>query len=95
MGELMPNNLPSVSSYFATALSNKLGTEISTAKINSLLTNDSQKNLNYEILYKFLESSVEEFILVNNGNPLVDDFRQKILNKLSGVLNILMSNNNE
>ena len=43
----MPNNLPSVSSYFATALSNKLGTEISTAKINSLLTNDSQKNLNY------------------------------------------------
>jgi hypothetical protein len=41
------------------------------------------------VLYKFLESAVEEFILVNHGNPLADDFRNKVFNKLSDVLNLL------
>jgi len=50
------------------------GKELDTSKIQSLVSDDKTKNLNYEILYKFLESAVEEFILVNHGNPLADDF---------------------
>jgi len=65
------------------------GKELDTAKIQSLVSDDKTKNLNYEILYKFLESAVEEFILVNHGNPLADDFRNKVFSKLGDVLNLL------
>ena len=36
-----------------------------------------------------MESAVEEFILINNGNPLVDDFRTRIFAKMGDVLNLL------
>jgi hypothetical protein len=85
----MPNdNLPS--NLFSKMLAEKLeGKELDTSKIQSLVTDDKTRNLNYEVLYKFLESAVEEFILVNHGNPLADDFRNKVFDKLSDVLNLL------
>ena len=52
---------------------------------------DVISKLNYEILYKFLESAVEEFILTNNGNPLADDFRKRVVEKMGDVLNLLMT----
>jgi len=55
------------------------------------MSNEKFKSLNYEILYKFLESAVEEFILTNNGNPLADDFRNRVVNKMGDVLNLLMT----
>ena len=63
------NNLPS--KLFSTMLDKHLGNEIDNSKIQSLMSDDKFKSLNYEILYKFMESAVEEFILLNNGNPLV------------------------
>jgi len=85
----VPNdNLPS--NLFSKMLAEKLeGKELDTSKIQSLVTDDKTRNLNYEVLYKFLESAVEEFILVNHGNPLADDFRNKVFDKLSDVLNLL------
>jgi len=85
----MPNNnLPS--NLFSKMLAEKLeGKELDTSKIQSLLSDEKTKNLNYEILYKFLESAVEEFILVNHGNPLADDLRKKVFTKLGDVLNLL------
>ena len=85
----MPSdNLPS--NLFSKMLEEKLeGKELDTTKIQSLVSDDKTRNLNYEVLYKFLESAVEEFILVNHGNPLADDFRNKVFNKLSDVLNLL------
>jgi hypothetical protein len=85
----MPSdNLPS--NLFSKMLAEKLeGKELDTTKIQSLVSDDKTRNLNYEVLYKFLESAVEEFILVNHGNPLADDFRNKVFNKLSDVLNLL------
>lgn len=85
----MPNNnLPS--NLISTLLAQKVGTNVDTARINSLINDERVKNLNYEILYKFLESAVEEFILVNHGNPLADDFRNKVINKMGDVLNLLL-----
>lgn len=85
----MPNNnLPS--NLISTLLAQKVGTNIDTSRINSLINDERVKNLNYEILYKFLESAVEEFILVNHGNPLADDFRNKVINKMGDVLNLLL-----
>ena len=71
-------------------LEEKLGDNLDTTKLHSLVNDERVKSLNYEILYKFLESAVEEFILINNGNPLVDDFRQRVVGKLGDVLNLLM-----
>ena len=71
-------------------LEEKLGDNLDTTKLHSLVNDERVKSLNYEILYKFLESAVEEFILINNGNPLADDFRQRVFGKLGDVLNLLM-----
>ena len=62
-------------------------------RVQSLLNeSDNNKSLNYQILYKLLESAVEEFILINNGNPLADDFRNRVVDKMSDVVNMLMGN---
>ena len=71
-------------------LEEKLGNNLDTTKLHSLVNDERVKSLNYEILYKFLESAVEEFILINNGNPLADDFRQRVFGKLADVLNLLL-----
>ena len=71
-------------------LEEKLGNNLDTSKLHSLVNEDSVKSLNYEILYKFLESAVEEFILINNGNPLADDFRNRVFAKMADVLNLLL-----
>tara|TARA_R100000908_G_scaffold41979_1_gene19537 strand:- start:179 stop:481 length:303 start_codon:yes stop_codon:yes gene_type:complete len=94
----MPNNndnsnLPSMSvlsQMIETTLQNK---GVDNVRVQSLLNeNDNGKSLNYQILYKLLESAVEEFILINNGNPLADDFRNRVVNKMSDVVNMLMGN---
>jgi hypothetical protein len=82
-------NLPSL---FGAMLSEKVNTnDIDINRVHSLMKNEKFKSLNYEILYKFLESAVEEFILTNNGNPLADDFRNRVVNKMGDVLNLLMT----
>ena len=81
------DNLPS--KLFTQMLSETLTNELDVNRVHSLLKDDKMKSLNYEILYKFLESAVEEFILINNGNPLVDDFRTRVFAKMGDVLNLL------
>jgi hypothetical protein len=81
------DNLPS--KLFTQMLSQTLTNDLDVNRVHSLLKDDKMKSLNYEILYKFLESAVEEFILINNGNPLVDDFRTRVFAKMGDVLNLL------
>ena len=49
-----------------------------------------ETKLNYEIMYKMLESEVEKHILENQGNRVVDEFRQKIVTNFSDLVSILM-----
>ena len=81
------DNLPS--KLFSRMLDKAMTKDVDVNKVHSLLKDDKMKSLNYEILYKFMESAVEEFILINNGNPLVDDFRTRIFAKMGDVLNLL------
>ena len=46
--------------------------------------------LNYELMYKMLESEVEKHILENQGNRCVDEFRQNILTKFQDLVQILI-----
>ena len=49
---------------------------------NQKLDPDAISKLNYEVMYKMLEGEVEKLILENQGNPLIDNFKQKIVNKI-------------
>ena len=52
-----------------------------TSNVN--FTPDQIKKLNYEVMYKMLEGKVEKFVLENQGNPLVDNFKNDIVQTFS------------
>ena len=58
---------------------------------NTNLNPDAISKLNYEVMYKMLEGEVEKLILENQGNPLIDDFKQKIVNKFNYLITKLSS----
>ena len=58
---------------------------------NDNLNPDAISKLNYEVMYKMLEGEVEKLILENQGNPLIDDFKDKIVNKFSYLIQKLSS----
>ena len=58
---------------------------------NTNLTPDAISKLNYEVMYKMLEGEVEKLILENQGNPLIDDFKSKIVNKFNYLIQKLSS----
>lgn len=58
---------------------------------NTNLNPDAISKLNYEVMYKMLEGEVEKLILENQGNPLIDDFKDKIVNKFSYLIQKLSS----
>src|SRR5210317_1306474 len=87
------NNLPSMSVLSQMIQSKMQERGIDQTRVQSLLNeNGVDKSLNWQLLYKLLESAVEEFILINNGNPLADDFRNRVVSKMSDVVDILMGN---
>ena len=53
---------------------------------NTKLDPEAISKLNYEVMYKMLEGEVEKLILENIGNPLTDNFRKKIVNKFSYLI---------
>ena len=58
---------------------------------NTNLNPDAISKLNYEVMYKMLEGEVEKLILENQGNPLIDDFKNKIVNKFNYLITKLSS----
>ena len=58
---------------------------------NTNLNPDAISKLNYEVMYKMLEGEVEKLILENQGNPLIDDFKNKIVNKFNYIIKKLSS----
>ena len=53
---------------------------------NQKLDPDAVSKLNYEVMYKMLEGEVEKLILENTGNPLIDNFKKRIVQKFSYLL---------
>lgn len=81
----MPNSLMTI----AQALANKVKTEVGT-QTQQQLDEKRTTQLNYELMYKMLESEVEKHILENQGNRCVDEFRQNILTKFNDLVQILI-----
>ena len=77
----MPNNLTTVAQ---TLLEKIKDTNVAEHKPSDKRTTQ----LNYELMYKMLESEVEKHILENQGNRCVDEFRQNILTKFQDLVQI-------
>ena len=91
----MPNNndnsnLPSMSvlsQMIQTTMQNK---GIDQSRVQSLLNEDANgKTINYQILYKLLESAVEEIIIQYPNDPIVNELKQKLVNNLRPILELI------
>ena len=58
---------------------------------NVKLDPDAVSKLNYEVMYKMLEGEVEKLIIENDGNPLIDNFKKRIVEKFSYLIQKLSS----
>ena len=68
-----------------------LGTELTQTTGNQVErpTNRSiiEKKINYKLLYKMVESAIEEILLEYPNDPVVEEFKKKIITNLQPVLN--------
>ena len=80
---LMPNNsLINI----AQVLANRVGYKSPTQLSDMLINNGAKKQLNYEIMFQLLMGECEKHILENQGNAVVDEFRNNILTKFSTLV---------
>ena len=77
----MTNSLINIAQVLTERVNNNQPTQQSDLHINV----DGKKQLNYEIMFQLLQGEVEKHILENQGNQVVDEFKQKIINKFSSL----------
>ena len=79
----MPNNsLINIAQVLAERVGEKSPTQLKDMFIN----NGAKKQLNYEIMFQLLMGECEKHILENNGNAVVDEFKNNILEKFSTLV---------
>ena len=82
----MPNNsLINI----AQVLAERVGEKSPTTLADMVIDNGQKKQLNYEIMFQLLMGECEKHILENNGNPVVDEFKDNILKKFSTLVSTL------
>ena len=70
----------------AKVLAERVGEKSPTQLSDMLINNGSKKQLNYEIMFQLLMGECEKHILENNGNRVVDEFKNNILQKFSTLV---------
>ncbi len=67
-----------------------LGNALTTTRVNEVerATNKPiiEKNINYRLLYKMVESAIEERILEYPNDPVVEEFKNKLITNLHPVI---------
>jgi len=67
-----------------------LGNELTTTRGNQVErpTNRPiiEKKINYKLLYKMVESAIEEMLLEYPNDPVVEEFKKKIITNLQPIL---------
>jgi len=77
----MPNSLITLLGTELTT-NNNVGREVERPTLNQVI----EKKINYQILYKMVESAIEEIILEYPNDPVVDEFKKKIITNLQPVI---------
>ena len=85
----MPNN-NSLITLLGTDLTSttNVGREVERPTSNQVI----EKKINYQILYKMVESAVEEIMLEYPDDPVVDELKTKIINNLKPVIKQILPN---
>ena len=73
----------------AQVLAERVGEKSPTTLADMVVDNGQKKQLNYEIMFQLLMGECEKHILENNGNPVVDEFKDNILKKFSTLVSTL------
>ena len=82
----MPNNsLINIAELLAQRVGEKSPTQLQ----DMVIDNGVKKQLNYEIMFQLLMGECEKHILENVGNPVVDEFKNSILEKFSTLVQTL------
>jgi len=77
----MPNSLITLLGTELTT-NNNVGREVERPTLNQVV----EKKINYQILYKMVESAVEEIMLEYPNDPVVDELKVKIIKNLKPVI---------
>ena len=51
-----------------------------------------EKKINYQLLYKMVESAIEEVLLEYPNDPVVEEFKNKLMTNLQPVLKQILPN---
>jgi len=76
----MPRN--NLITLLGTELTNTLGNQVERPTNRPII----EKKINYQILYKMVESAIEEVLLEYPNDPVVEVLRDKIINNLKPVI---------
>ena len=76
----MPRN--SLITLLGTELTNTTGNQVERPTNRSVI----EKNINYKLLYKMVESAIEEIFIEYPNDPVVEEFRKKVITNLKPVL---------
>ena len=64
-----------------------------TSDVEQASTNSLDSSLNYQFMYKQLESAVEEIIIQYPNDPIINELKAKLVNNLKPILELLQNNN--
>ena len=81
----MPSNLITL---LGNALTTTRGNEVERATNKPII----EKKINYRLLYKMVESAIEEMILEYPNDPVVEEFKKKLMTTLQPVLKQILPN---
>jgi hypothetical protein len=83
----MPNSLITLLGTELTT-NNNTGREVERPTPNQVI----EKKINYQILYKMVESAIEEILLEYPNDPVVDELKAKIIKNLRPVIKQILPN---
>ena len=61
-------------------------------EVEQASTNSLDSGLNYQFMYKQLESAVEEIIIQYPNDPIVNELKAKLVNNLRPILELIQNN---
>ena len=83
----MPNSLITLLGTELTT-NNNVGREVERPTLNQVV----EKKINYQLLYKMVESAVEEVMLEYPDDPIVDELKKKIITNLRPIIKQILPN---
>lgn len=74
---------------------NQIVEQQKTNEVEQASTNGVSSSLNYQFMYKQLESAVEEIIIQYPNDPIVNELKQKLVNNLRPILELIQNDPNQ